>query len=408
MKLLKPRITLLPDYPNWAFDYIARSISKRLKHRFDFKIKYTSFHPNLNASETDLLYIFFWEYKCPPSGNFKRHQIIREIPAWPWKINEDVCEKIKIDFVNQYLQDCICATTPAAGIHSAFKKVYEPIVYCPNGVEYKYFASGGFRCNSKKELRIGWVGNPHHPRKGFNDIIKPAAKGFKLFFTDGNMSRRDIKKLYQSVDVLAIASVAESQPLPLLESMASGCFAVTTNVGIVPEIIKDFKNGLVVNRTVEDFRAAFEWCNENLELIRSRRTEQKAFASSEDWDVWANRFGDLFDHILSKRHEGIFLPGLLQEPIHRGKYNDTIKTNLEIIKPCFKNFCKNLVMDFSCFLRSTFLGGRFQQSKIRNSCLFFISKYQYWMAVTNRFFEIVNSAGILAGIRKCFDNFIKK
>ena len=68
--------------------------------------------------------------------------------------------------------------------------------------------------------------------------------------------------------MIAIASLAESQPLPLLEGMACGCFPVVTNVGIVPEMVAHGVNGLVVERSPEAFRDAFSWCERNLAAVR--------------------------------------------------------------------------------------------------------------------------------------------
>ena len=58
--------------------------------------------------------------------------------------------------------------------------------------------------------------------------------------------RSDIPNLLRCSDVGVLCSETESAPLTLLEGMSSGLSMVATNVGGVPEIVKDGKNGLLV------------------------------------------------------------------------------------------------------------------------------------------------------------------
>ena len=408
MSKSKPRITLLPDYPNWAFDNVARSIAKRLSSRFKFQIEYTSLNPLIKGRETDLLYIFFWKYKCPSGSNFEKQQIIREIPAWPWLINGDTAIEVKQNFVKDYLQDCVCATTPSSHIHAVFREIYEPIICCPNGVEFNYFSSGKIKCPKKSKLRIGWVGNPNHPRKGFNDIVVPAAKDYDLVYTNGSMSRRQIRELYYQVDVLAIASEAESQPLPLLESMAAGCFPIVTNVGIIPEIIQNQKNGIIVKRSVEEFRLAFEWCSKNVDYLRSIRDKQRKTAADEDWDVWSDRFGNLFNAILEcSNSREIIIPNDLTCNFDRKKYIN--EKNIQISKKsAFKIIFDNSLMDLTCKITNFMFGGRFKSNK--SSLIFFYlqKKIRYFCAIINRFHEIIKDAGICKAIIVIFFSLLKR
>ena len=58
--------------------------------------------------------------------------------------------------------------------------------------------------------------------------------------------RRDIPHLLRCSDVLVLCSEMESSPLTLLEAMSSGLPVVTTEVGGIPEIVKDGGNGFLV------------------------------------------------------------------------------------------------------------------------------------------------------------------
>ena len=60
----------------------------------------------------------------------------------------------------------------------------------------------------------------------------------------GFVSGNEKKDLFFSSDVFILPSYAEGLPLVLLEAMASGNYIITTNVGAIPEIIKE-KNGVL-------------------------------------------------------------------------------------------------------------------------------------------------------------------
>jgi len=58
--------------------------------------------------------------------------------------------------------------------------------------------------------------------------------------------RRDIPEILASIDIFVMPSIAEGLPNALLEAMAMGKPIVTTEVGGIPEVIKNEINGLLV------------------------------------------------------------------------------------------------------------------------------------------------------------------
>ncbi len=63
----------------------------------------------------------------------------------------------------------------------------------------------------------------------------------------GFLSDEDLKKCYELCDVYASPSRLEGFGLTILEAMASGKPIVATNVGAIPELIEDGKNGILTN-----------------------------------------------------------------------------------------------------------------------------------------------------------------
>ena len=65
----------------------------------------------------------------------------------------------------------------------------------------------------------------------------------KVIFTG---IRKDVPRLLQEIDMLIMPSLREGLPVIALEAMAAGVPVVATNVGGLPEVIKDGHTGLLV------------------------------------------------------------------------------------------------------------------------------------------------------------------
>ncbi len=58
--------------------------------------------------------------------------------------------------------------------------------------------------------------------------------------------RSDVPELLRCADLLVLCSETESAPLTILEAMSTGLPVIATNVGGIPEIVKDSENGYLV------------------------------------------------------------------------------------------------------------------------------------------------------------------
>ncbi len=296
----RPRVVLLVDRPDWAFDFVARAFAERLAHRFAFRIVRREREPlQIDPAEIDLLYVFFWGDRSYVHLGLPPEKIVKEVASWRWALEERWGRLSAEEFAATYLADCATVTTPSLGLQAALRVLHPRVFHVPNGVDPRLFQP---RRRSGHRLRIGWAGNPKDATKGLRDVLEPACAGrFALEASDGRRTQREIARLYQRADVIAIASEAESQPLPLLEGMASGCFPVATNVGIVPELVVHGVNGLVVARSPEAFREAFAWCERNLGAVRrAGRLNAELVAEERNWDGLADRFGAVLDAALGR------------------------------------------------------------------------------------------------------------
>lgn len=402
---------MLADYPNWAFDHIARSVSRRLKQRFNFRIEYAARHPWIKGSETDLLYIFYWGYRIAEASGVKRSQVVRDVASWAWELSHHGLQFTKEEFAERYLQDCACATTPCAGIFNALRPCYGNLVHCPNGVEHAYFSSGLGGARSAGKLKIGWVGNPEdeHKVKGLHEILIPAAKGYDFSYSHGSMTRRQLRRFYAGIDVLAIASKSESQPLPLLEAMSAGCFPVCTNVGIVPEIIVDTANGRIVQRSVEAFADAFQWCERNVSQLRENRANQSNAVLAQDWDIWAERFGDLFDAVVNQRGGDSFsLPTSLRGVVTRTPHPQDVQIVCgQHIVPRWRRHLNCARTDGADMVRRWFLGDRFQKAPGDAFYRWAVRRIGWWRAVNRRFAVLRDERGVRGALVQIANSLLR-
>jgi len=260
----KPRILLLADFPNWAYNTAAKAIVQHLSDEFDFRIDHVSNQPDLNAWPFDLIYVFFWGEKYHRKFVRDPRRVIKQISSHRWEFEEDWKCGTPAEMVERYLYDAATITATSKRLQSIFSP-YREVLWVPNGFEPTKF----FHRKRSGELRIGWAGNENDQCKGLKDILIPAVgKDFKFYIAGGNLEHKEMLEFYNSIDVLCIASIAEGEPLTLIEGMACGCFPVCVDVGIVPELVTHQDNGLIVDRTVSAFTEAFEWCKVNIDYVR--------------------------------------------------------------------------------------------------------------------------------------------
>lgn len=115
------------------------------------------------------------------------------------------------------------------------------------------------------KARLNLVGNPEiadeNNKKYFGEFEKKFGKKkwFKQIKLYGYVSDEDLAKLYEDCDIFVAPSRYESFGIIFIEAMAHAKPVVGTNVGGIPEIIDDGKNGLLFkNEDVQDLTQKLE------------------------------------------------------------------------------------------------------------------------------------------------------
>ncbi len=331
----KKKIALVVDVKNWAFDNIAKNIVKNLSDRFDFKIVYMSeikdniIHLFYACMDCDLIH-FFWRghinfinakfakyylnYYSQGYDKFKNEildnlYITTSVYDHKYLDNEfDVTENI-MNFVKNYT----VSSNKLFEIYSNLN-IKKPYVEITDGVDLGVFYPiniDRFSNIKNRKINIGWVGNSNWgnnqlDHKGVNTILKPAVEQLKkegynidINFVDKQNTHIPINKMvnyYEEIDVYVCISINEGTPNPVLEAMACGVPIISTDVGIVKEVLgKQQQKYIMSERSVECLKDKIKLFIQNIDEIESLRNENLENIKNWTWKIKCEQFGDFFE-----------------------------------------------------------------------------------------------------------------
>ena len=297
----KPRVLFLVDYRGWAYDHSAKALASELADEFEFEIKYVTDTPKpiLKANRYDLINVFFWGETYHQQYGFSSARTIKTVSSHRWEDDPRFGPCTASEMVDRFLRDSETVICTSERLFEIMSPYHRRTFHTPNGID-----TSKFRRVIKREgsIKFGWAGNIEDRVKGVDEILLPACAGlFNLITAPGQLSHNEMNLFYNRLDVLAIASKHEGEPLTLIEAMAAGCFPVCSDVGIVTELITHEKNGLIVNeRTPSSFREAFKWCESNAEYVRKAGIENATeIRRTRNWGEMAKNFKSVFNDALA-------------------------------------------------------------------------------------------------------------
>ena len=297
----KPRICILADRPGWAYDNSAMQIKRCLSSEFDITIQYDVHEPTLSSEDYDLLHICFWGSRKYQHFKFDRKRIIKQVSSHRWQDNPSFGPFALEGFARRHLNDCDTVNCTSHRLTEMLEKIFPRTFHTPNGVNVAHFKPGKKMVGTN--LVFGWAGNVNDKVKGFRDIVEPACiERFPLVAATGDLSHGQMEEFYRGIDVILVASRHEGEPLTLIEAMASGCFPVCVDVGIVPELIEHERNGYIVpERSIKAFQTAFEWCEHNRDKVRAAGfANAEHLARTRNWDLCAQSFARVYRETLTR------------------------------------------------------------------------------------------------------------
>ena len=307
------------DRQGWAYHTTATQLMSQLQDRYHFDLVFAEDNPAIDADAYDIVYVFWWGERRHRAHVFESRKIVKEISSHRWEHQGEFGLLDPSQAYERWMSDAGWLVATSRRLEDAFRSVGKPLFHYSLGVDPVLFRPGD---NRRSKLVIGWAGNPSDPAKRFTEILLPACAGdFDLRIADGNMAWDTMPEFFRSLDVILVTSVGEGTPLPLLEAMACGCYPVTTNVGIVPEVIEHGRNGLIVDPSAEAFREALCWCRDHIREVRSAGLENASLIrKSRTWQHSAAQFSNVLDRIIMSNRQDMLLSDSAAQPKDKSGY----------------------------------------------------------------------------------------
>ncbi len=224
------------------------------------------------------------------------------------------------------------------------------VIIIPSGVDIKLFRPK--KKHRRGKVKILMVGRIEDDLKGFSTLYEACQKlrkkgyNFQLLLTTNNkfnnedyitsvgwLSQEGLAQLYQQIDICVVPSAwPEPFGIVALEAMASGKAVIVTRVGGLQTILKDGKEGFIINpKDADGLTSRLQQLMDNPQLReRMGQAGRKKTEEIYDWDViYEKYYRPLFSRknnlIVSKtRNEEIREDNFLKIP----RRNDSSRRDL--------------------------------------------------------------------------------
>lgn len=189
-------------------------------------------------------------------------------------------------------------------IYSASPHLFAPDAVLVDGVDLQRFQPSAKTTPDDGKLRVGWVGNSDWgthkapDMKGFHGVFRPAMQVMEA----SNLAVQivadrattpvaycDMPAYYHQIDVMVCSSLIEGTPNPVLEAMASGVAVISTDVGVVREVLGPLQQEFIIDRAPEALTEKLQKLAKDPALLHALKAENIARRQSLSWDA---RFAD--------------------------------------------------------------------------------------------------------------------
>ncbi|CAI2358488.1 Glycosyltransferase [uncultured virus] len=310
-------VLLVADVKDWAFDHICQVVTSALGHKFKFFVEYSAESTKTPQQHMDYGHVIkFWYNDTYTATNPDPFDVyshaIKSICVYDYIYwNKDICKNTTKSFAN---------------LETAIKKA-DNVLYACNKIKDLLLIAFKFILNSKQlfpvidgvdlakfkpitsitrpntnKLIIGWVGNSKNTYKNFDKLQvlckTPAVSAIATLQLCPKLTHDKMATYYNSIDLIICVSDAEGTPNPILEAAACGKPFVSTDVGVVGELIKIGNDrkldapGLVI-KSIDDLVGALIHLHKNKALVRLMGISASKIITAFDWKDKVKQFDDV-------------------------------------------------------------------------------------------------------------------
>ena len=303
MVSLRPKILMVADILDWAYEHIARFVMRQLGEKYDFYIDYLWLNERERPhSVRDRI------YRARVQPRYLRRRRILPAPeaydlicflGWymPWTGSFDAAGKgivqgiytggfppqshtLRVEsgigvqeFVNKYLGTATSVLAGSKEIYDIYSPYVKDLYYATGAYDTELFTPRARVTGDGASLVVGWTGDPRRPFKGFYDYVVPAVERAASLRPRISLRTRfrgpleTLPEFYRDVDVMLIASVADAGPGCFLEAGLCGVPSISTRIGAPLEVIRDGENGMLVERSVDSMARALVYLYDHRHVV---------------------------------------------------------------------------------------------------------------------------------------------
>jgi len=285
------KILFVADVRNWAYDDAAKNWKHLLMSEYDIRIIYLNDYPRYNNE------MRIFDHESYDGILFFYNRVLKSNKL---KYTEIPDEKIILCINNEKWRDCNLGAEEEfkkydmqrskilVGCNNtnieAFKPFHNNILRASQSINSKVFyedRKNFVRENTDTNIILGWSGNPDNELKNISFIKKACENAGVVLKIVGDLNRKELNRWYNKIDALIMCSISEGGPLNIMEAGSCGLPVIATPVGLVPEIIRDGSNGLIIQQDDID------GCVEAIYKLTDYKFRKK-LGSSLQYDILTN------------------------------------------------------------------------------------------------------------------------
>lgn len=238
--------------------------------------------------QVDLAYYFQYISKFPFHSKVKLVGIYtdsfpHEGPSYDGLKKRDTHVLDRDAFYHNYLAHYDGIIVGNENLYQDYRQFSSPLIYS-NGIYKQDEFKENKNVGTHPGLTIGWTGNPNRKMKGFNEVIVPAveelqSKGFNVRLkTKFSGPYEELLDFYVDVDLVLIASEADTGPSLFSEASLSCVPTISTEIGFPKAVIQDNVNGRFCLRDKEDLmKHILEFYHDRPKLIAFSKRIKKDY-----------------------------------------------------------------------------------------------------------------------------------